>query len=46
MTEDQVVVGDEVEEPDIQLLCVVALKISLNIDIMSNNIHSLENGCF
>lgn len=27
MTEDQVVVGDEVEEPDVQLLCIVALRI-------------------
>lgn len=27
MAEDQVVVGDEVEEPHIQLLCIVALRI-------------------
>lgn len=26
MTEDQVVVGNEVEEPNIQLLCIVALR--------------------
>lgn len=26
MAEDQVVVGDKVEEPDVQLLCIVALK--------------------
>lgn len=26
MAEDQVVVGDKVEEPDVQLLCVVALR--------------------
>lgn len=28
MAEDQVVVGDEVEEPDVQLLGIVALRIS------------------
>lgn len=26
MAEDQVVVGDKVEEPDVQLLCIVALR--------------------
>lgn len=26
MAEDQVVVGDKVEEPNVQLLCVVALR--------------------
>lgn len=31
MTEDQVVVGNEVEEPDIQLFCIVALRINRNI---------------
>lgn len=30
MTKDQVVVGDKVEEPDVQLLCVVALTIKEN----------------
>lgn len=29
MTEDQVVVGNEVEEPDVQLLCIVALRINV-----------------
>lgn len=27
VTEDQVVVGDKVEEPDVQLLCIVALRV-------------------
>lgn len=43
MTEDQVVVGDEVKEPDIQLLCIVALRINLNTDIMTNNNDPLDN---
>lgn len=28
MAEDQVVVGDEVEEPDVQLLRIMALKVN------------------
>lgn len=28
MAEDQVVVGNEVEEPDVQLLCVMALQVN------------------
>lgn len=44
MTEDQVVVGDKVEEPDIQLLCIVAL--SSNTDIVSNHNDFLEDSCF
>lgn len=37
MTEDQVVVGDEVEEPDKQLLCIVALRFNTNIHTRFNN---------
>lgn len=28
VAEDQVVVGNEVEEPDVQLLCVMALEVN------------------
>ena len=38
MAEDQVVVGDEVQEPDVQLLCVVALGVKRNN--MVNNSYS------
>lgn len=37
VAEDQVVVGDEVEEPHIQLLCVVALTIKTDMKLVRIN---------
>lgn len=33
MAEDQVVVGNKVEEPNVQLLCIVALRMKRNKDV-------------
>lgn len=45
MAEDQVVVGDKVEEPYIQLLCIVALEnqFKQRYCIKRNEKDSLEN---
>lgn len=46
MTEDQVVVCNEVEKPDIQLLCIVTLRIRRNRQNMTHNMYLLRIDAF